>query len=87
MTDRPSPDPDAEWWTSTDVADYLGVQVKTVSAYRHRKQMPEPDRRIGRSWIWKPERIIEWHNEPGRRRKSREAGQDAAGGGESRPPA
>ncbi|WP_075324344.1 MULTISPECIES: helix-turn-helix domain-containing protein [unclassified Pseudonocardia] len=84
MTDRPKPDPDAEWWTSTDVAAYLGVQLKTVSAYRHRKQMPEPDNRIGQSWIWKPARIIEWHNEPGRRRKTR-GGTSPAGPGEGPP--
>lgn len=28
-----SPDPDAEWWTTSEVAEYLGVQVGTVSSY------------------------------------------------------
>ena len=61
MDNRPNPDPDAEWWTTTDVAAYLGLRLKTVSAYRHRGQMPAPDSRIGQSWIWKPARIIEWN--------------------------
>jgi hypothetical protein len=37
------PDPDAEWWTTSDVAAYLGVRVGTVSSYRLREQMPAPD--------------------------------------------
>jgi hypothetical protein len=60
------PDPDTDWWTTTDVADYLGVSVGTVSSYRARGQMPAPDRTIGRTHVWSPRRIIEWHdNRPG----------------------
>ena len=55
------PDPDAEWWTTSDVASYLGVGISTVSAYRARGQMPPPDKTIGRTHIWTPARIIEWH--------------------------
>lgn len=54
------PDPDAEWWTTTDVAAYLGVAVATVSAYRSRRQMPEPDQTLGRTRLWRPQRIISW---------------------------
>ena len=35
-------DTSAEWWTTTEVADYLGVRVGTVSSYRQRGQMPAP---------------------------------------------
>jgi hypothetical protein len=28
------PDPTSEWWTTSDVAAYLGLAVATVSAYR-----------------------------------------------------
>ncbi|WP_083503464.1 helix-turn-helix transcriptional regulator [Frankia casuarinae] len=56
-----SPDPDLEWWTTSDVAEYLGVRVGTVSSYRIRGQMPEPDRTIGRTHVWRPQRILEWH--------------------------
>ncbi|HEY8524245.1 MAG TPA: hypothetical protein VIL48_04730 [Acidimicrobiales bacterium] len=58
----PEPDPDTDWWTTTDIANYLGVTVGTVSSYRARGQMPEPDRTIGRTHVWTPRRIIEWHN-------------------------
>jgi hypothetical protein len=56
-----TPDPEAEWWTTTDVAVYLGLQVGTVSSYRQRGQMPAPDVTIGRTHVWRPQRIIEWH--------------------------
>jgi predicted DNA-binding transcriptional regulator AlpA len=62
----PEPDPNTDWWTTTDVANYLGVAIATVSSYRARGQMPEPDRTIGRTHVWSPRRIIEWHdNRPG----------------------
>jgi 8-oxo-dGTP pyrophosphatase MutT (NUDIX family)/predicted DNA-binding transcriptional regulator AlpA len=54
-------DPTAEWWTTTDVAEYLGVRVATVSTYRKRGQMPAPDQSLGRSHVWRPSRIIAWH--------------------------
>ena len=55
------PSEDATWWTTSDVAAYLGLQVGTVSSYRKRGQMPEPDMTLGRTHVWKPVRIIEWH--------------------------
>ncbi len=63
MPDQPGPDPTGNWWTSTDVARYLGVHLRTVSAYRGRQQMPAPDGRIGQSWFWAPERIIKWNEQ------------------------
>ena len=57
------PDPTTDWWTTTDVANYLGVTVSTVSTYRSRGQMPAPDRTIGRTHVWAPKRIIEWHDQ------------------------
>lgn len=56
-----APDPQAEWWTTSDVAAYLGVGVATVSAYNRRGQMPPPDKTIGRTHVWRPSRITEWH--------------------------
>ncbi|WP_214369783.1 helix-turn-helix transcriptional regulator [Pseudonocardia sp. H11422] len=56
-----TPSPDAEWWTTSDVATYLRVDISTISGYRRRNQMPKPDTRLGsRTWLWKPARIIEW---------------------------
>lgn len=54
------PDLGAEWWTTSDVAAYLGLNVATVSAYRARGQMPPPDMTVGRTHMWRPERIVSW---------------------------
>lgn len=68
----------AEWWTSTDVAAFLGVSVKTVSAYRGRSQMPEPDTTIGRLHLWRPARVIKWHSQrPSVRRQIADSTGDA----------
>jgi hypothetical protein len=56
-----APDQGAEWWTTKDVATYLGLRVSTVSTYRMRGQMPEPDMTVGRTHMWRPDRIIAWH--------------------------
>jgi hypothetical protein len=56
-----SPSLAAEWWTTSDVATYIGVGVATVSAYRARGQMPAPDMTVGRTHMWRPARIVEWH--------------------------
>jgi hypothetical protein len=55
------PDPTLEWWITSDVAAYIGVNVATVSTYRARGQMPAPDQTVGRTHMWRPGRIIEWH--------------------------
>ncbi len=54
-------DPALQWWTTTDVATFLGVRVGTVSSYRKRGQMPAPDQTYGRTHLWRPETIIDWH--------------------------
>jgi uncharacterized protein DUF664 len=46
------PDPEAEWWTMSDVAAYVHVQVSTVANYRKRGQMPAPDATVGRTHMW-----------------------------------
>lgn len=50
-----------DWWSTDDVASYLGVGTSTVRAYVARQQMPQPDRRIGRMQLWKPATIRAWH--------------------------
>lgn len=62
MTANPTqPSPTAEWWTTSDVASYLGVKSATVSAYRARGQMPAPDKKLGRTQLWRPRTILDWH--------------------------
>lgn len=56
-----TPDPDDPWWTTSDVAAYLGVRVATVSSWRIRRQMPQPTQTVGRTHMWPPALIIRWH--------------------------
>jgi hypothetical protein len=56
-----TPDQNAQWWTTSDVAAYLQVQTTTVTNYRKRGQMPGPDLTVGRTHMWKPARIVAWH--------------------------
>jgi hypothetical protein len=53
-----------DWWTTDDVAHYLSVTPSTVRAYLARKQMQEPDRRMGRMRLWRPASIRDWAREP-----------------------
>jgi hypothetical protein len=48
--------------TSKQVAEILGVSPKTISAYKNRGQMPEPDKQYGRTPLWKYTTIIEWRD-------------------------
>jgi 8-oxo-dGTP pyrophosphatase MutT (NUDIX family) len=57
-----SPDTAAEWWTTSDVAAYLGLRVGTVSSYRQRDQMPAPDQTLGRTHLWRPATITNWQS-------------------------
>ena len=53
---------DSDLWTTTEVAAYLGVAPGTVSAYRHRGQMPPPARTLGkRTHLWESKTIREWN--------------------------
>ena len=58
-----------DWWSSEDVATYLGVKPSSIRAYVTRGQMPSPDRLIGQKRIrlWKPDTIITWHESRPRR--------------------
>jgi aminoglycoside phosphotransferase (APT) family kinase protein/predicted DNA-binding transcriptional regulator AlpA len=62
-TEQGKPDPSAEWWTTSEVAAYLGLRVSTVSSYRMRGQMPEPDMTLGRTHVWRPSAIMNWHKQ------------------------
>jgi 8-oxo-dGTP pyrophosphatase MutT (NUDIX family) len=68
-------DPAAEWWTTSDVAEYLGLRIGTVSSYRQRGQMPPPDRTFGRTHLWHPRTITDWQ---GRRPRVGDARAEAA---------
>src|SRR6266568_5101635 len=69
VSDLPS-----DWWSTADVASYLGVSESTIRSYVAREQMPKPDRRIGSVGVWRPATIAKWDQERPRR-----------GGGQSAP--
>jgi len=55
-----------EWWTTAEIAEYLGITVKSVNNYVSRRRptgnpIPLPDRRYGRTGVWRPVRITEWN--------------------------
>jgi len=52
-----------DWWTTNDVAAYLGISQSTIRSYVARQQMPAPDRHIGRTAVWKPDTIRTWHED------------------------
>jgi len=49
--------------TSKQVAELLGVSPKTISAYKARGQMPNPDKEYGRTPLWSYETIEKWRGE------------------------
>lgn len=49
--------------TSKQIAELLGVSPKTISAYKARGQMPQPDKQYGRTPLWKYSTIKEWRDE------------------------
>lgn len=51
--------PADEWWTTSDVAAFLGVQVATVTNYRKRGQMPVPDATVADLWFAEVVRAVD----------------------------
>ena len=72
VTDKEHPpgDPAADWWTTEDIAAYLGVKPSTVRRYRARPReqggLPPEERTFVRSPAWRPATIKAW-NETERR--------------------
>jgi len=62
VSDLPS-----DWWSTADVASYLGVSESTIRSYVAREQMPKPDRRIGSVGVWRPATIRKWDEQRPRR--------------------
>lgn len=49
--------------TSKQIAELLGVSTSTISSYKARGQMPEPDRVYGRTPLWSYDTITKWRGE------------------------
>lgn len=56
----PMADPNADYWTIADIAEYWHVSPQTVRSYRSRGkgELPKEDRTFGRSPVWRPATII-----------------------------
>ena len=65
-----------DWWTTSDVAAYLGIATSTVRAYLARDQMPAPDRRLGQMQLWRPRTIQQWHGHRPRKGDTAESGSN-----------
>jgi predicted DNA-binding transcriptional regulator AlpA len=46
--------------TLSEVARIVGLPITTVSAYRSRGRMPEPDVTYGRTPLWSDATVQEW---------------------------
>lgn len=49
-----------DWWTAEDCAAYLGIAANTWRSYVARHQAPEPERKFGRSPVWRPRVVKTW---------------------------
>ncbi|TDU05012.1 hypothetical protein EDD99_3498 [Streptomyces sp. 846.5] len=59
-TMRAMADPNADYWTVSDIAEHWGVSPQTIRSYRSRGrgELPKEDRVFGRSPAWRPATII-----------------------------
>lgn len=46
--------------TVMEIATLYGVRPDTIRAYKHRHQMPQPDRVFGRTPLWHTSTIRRW---------------------------
>ena len=46
--------------TSKEVAEMLGLHPDTITSYRARRQMPDPDQQYGRTPLWRVKTIRDW---------------------------
>ena len=66
--------------TVAQVAEYLGLSIRTVETYRADGRMPEPTM-VGRTPTWTREQIDQWQaNRPGRGARTDLRGRDLTSG-------
>jgi hypothetical protein len=80
-TMRPMADPNADYWTVSDIAEYWDVSPQTIRSYRSRGrgELPQEDKVFGRSPVWRPATIINFQR-PGQGARTDLASEKAAGG-------
>jgi predicted DNA-binding transcriptional regulator AlpA len=59
----------SDWWTTKEVAQFLGIEEVTVRAYVTRHKMPQPDAYVGATKLWRQETIKQWAARRPRKRR------------------
>lgn len=54
---------DEQYLTTAEIATVLGVTSDTISSYKSRGQMPQPDKTFGRTPLWKLATIQAWRSD------------------------
>ena len=52
-----------QYLTTAEIATVLGVTSDTISSYKSRGQMPQPDKTFGRPPLWKLATIQAWRSD------------------------
>ena len=50
-------------YTTSDIAEAVGVRPSTIRAYHSREQMPKPTGHVGATPYWEPKDIEPWIRE------------------------
>ena len=52
------------YYTIPEIARLYGIGEKTITSYKARGQMPQPDLQVGRTPVWKLSTLIAWRIPP-----------------------
>jgi len=53
-----------DFLTVADISRLYGIGEKTITSYKARGQMPQPDLQVGRTPVWKLSTLIAWRIPP-----------------------
>ena len=53
-----------EYLTVAGIALLYGIGEKTITSYKARGQMPQPDLQVGRTPVWKLSTLAAWRTPP-----------------------
>lgn len=57
-----------------EIADLLKVRANTVSVWRHRGLLPDPDLELAMGGLWKTTAILKWAQQTGRLKEDNDRG-------------
>jgi hypothetical protein len=50
--------------TVAEIARLYGIGTRTITSYKARGKMPQPDLQVGRTPVWKLSTLTEWRTPP-----------------------